>query len=90
VEFLLEGAGSNRGAVGAQVRIVAGGNKRMSFVNGGNSFAGQSTARVHFGLADAAVVETAEIRWPSGRVETLHGLPADRLWKIREGQTEKK
>jgi hypothetical protein len=88
VQLLLEGTRSNRGAVGAQVRIAAGGLRRLSFVNGGNSFAGQSMARVHFGLGTAAFLDSVEIRWPSGRIETLHGLAVDRLWKIREGASE--
>jgi hypothetical protein len=90
VQFLLEGTRANRGAVGAQVRIVAGGNKRLSFVNGGNSFAGQSMSRLHFGLGNVDTIETVEVRWPSGQVDTLHGLAADRLWKLREGTSESK
>jgi hypothetical protein len=88
VQFLLQGTKSNRGAVGAQVRIVAGGNKRLSFVNGGNSFAGQSMQRVHFGLGGADSIQTVEVRWPSGAVDYFHGLPADRLYRIREGASE--
>src|SRR5262249_15390928 len=74
VEFLLEGSKSNRAAVGAQIRITVDGKRRLSFVNGGSSFAGQSSARVHFGLGSAeSSLESVEIRWPSGRVETLRG-----------------
>ena len=90
VQFLLEGTKSNRGAVGAQVRIVADGSARLSFVNGGNSFAGQSMPRVHFGLGEADSIQSVEVRWPSGRVDTLTGLAVDRLWKLREGDSEAK
>ena len=51
VQFALEGTKSNRSAVGAQVRLTAGGMTRLQFISGGNSFAGQSSSRVHFGLA---------------------------------------
>jgi hypothetical protein len=85
VEFLLEGVKSNRGAVGAQVRILTSGQKRLSFVNGGNSFAGQSSARVHFGLGASTSLENVEVRWPSGLVQNFHGLAVDRLHKLREG-----
>ena len=44
------GPESNRDGVGAQVRLTAGGRTHLRFVNGGNGFAGQSSARVHFGL----------------------------------------
>jgi hypothetical protein len=90
VEFLLEGSRSNRGGVGAQVRISVGGQTRLSFVNGGSSFAGQSSARVHFGLGNTASVDGVEVRWPSGRVETYHNLDVDRLHRIREGSSKTK
>ena len=50
VTFVLEGTKSNRFAIGAQVRLTAGGKTYLQFVNGGNGFAAQSTTRVHFGL----------------------------------------
>jgi len=90
IEFELEGTRSNRAAVGAQIRVWISGKQRLGFVNGGSSFAGQSTARVHFGLGAAAAIEKAEIRWPSGQVETYRSLDADRLHKIREGDSEKR
>jgi hypothetical protein len=90
VEFLLEGTRSNRAAVGAQVRISVGGKQRLSFVNGGSSFAGQSSARVHFGLGSTDSLEKVEVRWPSGLAETYHGLEVDRLHRIQEGASKKK
>jgi ASPIC and UnbV/FG-GAP-like repeat len=85
IQFLLEGTKSNRAAVGAQVRIVANGQKRLSFVSGGNSFAGQSMSRVHFGLGDAESIKSVEVRWPSGLTETFPVTAIDRMQKLREG-----
>jgi len=85
VQFLLEGTRSNRAAVGAQVRITVNGQKRLGFVNGGNSFAGQSMSRVHFGLGSANSIEQVELRWPSGLVEKFAVPAVDRLYKLREG-----
>jgi len=81
---------SNRGAVGAQIRITVDGKKRLSFVSGGSSCAGQSSARVHFGLGSIAAIDSVEVRWPSGAVDTLRGLEVDRLHRIREGASRKK
>jgi len=39
---------------------------------------------VHFGLGPVAARESVEIRWPSGIVQQLHDVPADRLVKIKE------
>ena len=88
VQFLLEGTKSNRAAIGAQVRVTAGGRTRLGFVNGGNGFGAQSTTRVHFGLGTAAKIDKVEIRWPSGATQTLTGVEVDRLYKVAEGKSK--
>jgi len=86
VEFLMQGKGkSNRQAVGTQLRLTAGKTTWLRYVDGGNSFAGQSTARIHYGLAKNEKFDRLEVRWPSGLKETFAGLPADKLNKILEG-----
>ena len=89
IQFQLQGTKSNRLAVGAQVRVTAGGKTYLGFVNDGNGFAGQSSMRVHFGLGKAETVEKAEIRWPSGLKEVYTGLAADKLHKFVEGNSKK-
>jgi hypothetical protein len=88
-QFLLQGTRSNRQAVGAQLRLTAGDSKWLRFVDGGNSFAGQSSARVHFGLGQHSSFDFVEVRWPSGLKETFSGLAVDRLHKIVEGTGRK-
>ena len=39
-----------------------------------------------FGLGDAARYEALEVRWPSGRVETLGPGEANRTLVLREGE----
>ena len=85
VQFALHGTKSNRAAVGAQVRLKAGGMTRLQFISGGNSFAGQSSNRVHFGLGDVAKIDQIEVRWPMGQREVFTGLTVDKLNKIVEG-----
>ncbi|MCB9896939.1 MAG: VCBS repeat-containing protein [Planctomycetes bacterium] len=47
-----------------------------------------SEARVHFGLGAHDVVDTLRVRWPSGHVQTLHDVPADRLLVLAEPDGE--
>jgi hypothetical protein len=86
IAFELEGRRSNRDAIGARLRATAAGRTQLRFVDGGNSFAGQSSRRVHFGLGAAESVERLEVRWPSGLVQTFEGLAAGRLYRIVEGE----
>ena len=55
-------------------------------IHSGGSYLSQNDLRIHFGLADAKKVDTVEIRWPSGNVETLKDLNADTFYSVLEGQ----
>ena len=90
VQFALQGTKSNRTAIGAQVRLTAGGMTRLQFISGGNSFAGQSSNRVHFGLGDIAEIDQIEIRWPNGDHEVFKDIAVDKLQKIVEGSSKRK
>jgi hypothetical protein len=82
----LVGARSNRSAIGATVRVTAGGRTQTSEIRSGGSYISQNDRRAHFGLGGAGSVEQLQIRWPSGLVETARNLTADRFYLAREGQ----
>jgi hypothetical protein len=84
--FLLRGTRSNREAIGAQVRLTAGGMTQLRFVDGGNSFAGQSSRRLHFGLGESAKIEKLEVRWPNGQSERFAISGVDRTHTLVEGK----
>jgi len=50
-----------------------------------NGYYSASDLRIHFGLAEAKTVDLVEIRWPSGAVDTLKNLPANRIYVVQEG-----
>lgn len=89
-QFTLQGTTSNRFAVGALVRVKAqiGGTQvwQTREVSAHNSFQSQNDLRQHFGLNDATVIDSVQVRWPSGLVENFAGLQADRFYKIIEGE----
>jgi len=76
---------SNRAAIGARVTIRATGVKQFSEVRGGASYLSQNDLRLHFGLGTAKKMESVEIRWPNGKVETLENVAADAIYTIVEG-----
>jgi hypothetical protein len=84
--FILQGRAANRDAIGAQLRLTAGGRTLLRCVDGGNGFAAQGTRRVHFGLGAAESADRLEIRWPSGRHQVIEKPPVDRYLNIVEGQ----
>ena len=86
VSFELAGTQSNRMAIGARLKLVAGGMTQTDEIHSGSSYLSQNDVRIHFGLGKAAKIDSLEIRWPSGRAETLKDLAADKFYSILEGQ----
>jgi hypothetical protein len=86
VSFELAGTKSNRLAIGARLKLVAAGITQTEEIHSGGSYLSQNDLRVHFGLNQATKIDRLEIRWPSGKVETLKDLEADRFYNVLEGQ----
>ena len=85
VSFDLAGTKSNRMAIGARVKVVAGGMTQTDEVHSGGSYLSQNDTRLHFGLGSAKKIDHVEIRWPSGAVTTLEGLDINQFYSLLEG-----
>ena len=82
--FKLVGTKSNRDGIGAMVDIMAGGRKQQAERIAGSGYLSQNDGRVHFGLGSAAKADVVTITWPSGKVQTLHNVAADRVVTVEE------
>jgi hypothetical protein len=82
------GDGRVRDAIGASAALVARGAKGQPLppqwrevLCGGNSFLAQHETTLHFGLGNAAGVDSIEVRWPAGGpTRTLTSLPMNARW----------
>lgn len=93
------GTKSNRSGIGARLKLTAMTNTlniaaanykpgpliQIDEVRSGGSYYSQNDLRVHFGLGDAKKVDTLEITWPSGHIDTLKDLAVNNLYVIEEG-----
>ena len=70
--------------IGAAVRVFWNGKQQLQEVSGGSGFCAQNDRRLHFGLGPRARIERVEIRWPSGKVQTLENVSANQLHRIQE------
>ena len=84
----LEGTSSNHDAVGARLKIRAGGREQYFQRFGGGSYQSSSDPRIHVGLGASRRADLVEIRWPSGRIDRHVGLRADRGYHLREGDPD--
>jgi hypothetical protein len=81
--------GSNVSALGARVRAKAtiGGTPvwQIREVSAQNAFNAMNMLNVHFGFGDAGIIDSLEIRWPSGTVQVFESVPVNRFHRIVEG-----
>ena len=84
LELTLEGTKSNRDAIGARIKVLAGGKAQYNQVVFAAGYASSSAGPVHFGLGANRVAESVEIRWPSGVIQELKDVAADRIVKVKE------
>jgi hypothetical protein len=81
----LAGTRCNRDAIGAQVRVSAGGRNLRRTVYAAQGFMCAPSRRLNFGLGDALRVDRLEVRWPDGSRETFEDLAGDRRYRIVQG-----
>ena len=84
--FRLIGTKSNRDAIGAQVKIFAGGVMQTRSVRSGSSYLSQSELPLTFGLGKGDRIERLVIDWPTGRSEEFKDLAAGRAYQVTEAK----
>jgi hypothetical protein len=84
IDFELEGSTTNRSAIGTEVKLYWNGKQQVQTVAGGSGFCAQNERRLHFGLGKNPRVEKAEIRWTSGRTQTIEKPVVGDINRIKE------
>lgn len=88
LQVQLKGVRSNASAIGARVKVSArlAGKpvRQLREVQSQSGYAGQNSLRLQFGLADATVVDSLQIYWPAGGVQTFTELAVDQFLVIKE------
>jgi len=86
--FRLVGTKSNRDAMGARLKLTAGGITQIREIMGGGSYLSQSDLRAHFGVGSTTKIDKLEIAWPSGAKQSFQDFAADHFYQITEGRDE--
>jgi len=84
----LEGAISNRSAIGAKVTIKAGALTQTYNVRSGDSYCSQSELPITVGLGTAAKADSVTIEWPSGTKTALDALDAGQIYHVVENSKD--
>ena len=80
------GSRSNRSGLGTIVRVTSTSGSQWQTVRSGSSYASQSELTLTFGLGRDARVSRIEVKWPSGKAQTLTDLAPNRVVAIDEAR----
>ncbi len=80
------GVKSNRDGIGARVKIVSGDLTQIDEVRSGGSYLSHNDLRLHFGLETRTKIDLLEVRWPSGVIDKITNLSANKIFTIKEGK----
>jgi hypothetical protein len=84
LDIALEGTKSNRDGIGARIKVVTKSGAQYNHMTTSVGYASSSRGPVHFGLGGDGKAESVEIHWPSGIVQTLKDVRADRVVAVKE------
>jgi enediyne biosynthesis protein E4 len=82
--FRCVGRSSNRDGIGTRLTLTAGGVRQVWEIKRTVGIYSCSDPRAHFGLGAARTIDSLEVRWPSGKIQTLRALAADRHYALDE------
>lgn len=86
LQISLEGATSNRSAIGTSLRLYTNNSTQIRQVGVQASYLSQNSLLQHFGLHDNTSVDSLIVEWPSGQIDRFYDLKANQIIKITEGQ----
>jgi hypothetical protein len=72
-------------AIGAMVRVDAGGRSRWRQVQPNEGYCSSNDPRLHFGLGTLERVDRITVRWPNGKEEAFGPFETKHLYLVREG-----
>ena len=85
LKIQLVGRTSNSDGIGAQIRVTSALGTQTHRVKSGSSYCSQSELTTIFGINDDTIIETVEVKWPSGVVSTRKNIKPNQQIRIEEG-----
>ncbi len=84
LEVKLRGTRSNRDGIGGRIKVVSKSGTQYNHMTTSVGYASSSAGPVHFGLGSDTTADLVEIHWPSGIVQELRNVAADRIVVVSE------
>jgi hypothetical protein len=85
LRLALQGTRSSRSAIGARVMVQHGSRCQFREVRSTAGYLSGQSLYLHFGTALDPVMDRVVVYWPSGLVQEFRNVPADRFYRLVEG-----
>lgn len=82
VKLNVVGQGANRHAVGATLKIDAGGVVQTREIHAGANYKSDNERVVQAGLADETMIDAISVLWPGGTTRTIRNMTTNQTWTI--------
>lgn len=82
------GLQSSRDAIGTTLWATADDHQWVRQLTAGDGYQASNQRQIHFGFGRANRIETLKVRWPTGREQAFHNVPADREVLLIEGHPQ--
>jgi|GEM_PF-576159 len=86
LEVKLAGVVSNAAAIGARLKVFAGGRVLVHDLATSSGRDAGNPLVAHFGLGEAVQADYLKVEWPSGTVQWLEGVPANQIIRLQEAE----
>lgn len=88
VQFELVGVTSERDGIGARVVVRTTGGDQTQWVTAGDGYFSSDEAVLDFGLGRSDEIESVQIHWPSGELQSFKSPKVDKRYLVVEGDPE--
>jgi hypothetical protein len=86
ITFKLIENGKNKDAIGSRITLKTDKRSMIQEVEAGSSYLSQNDFRLHFGFGKEEKIESIEIRWSNGKIETVSGAQSNQIVTVKEGE----
>ena len=87
VKLRLKGRLSNRNGIGTRIDYYVNGNHRVHYTQSGENYLCQNSQNFIFGLEAYNQIDSLQLKWQSGVVDTYYNISANALHVLTEAET---
>ncbi len=91
LKVILKGTRSNRNGIGAKIKIRSKIKDidvwQVREIHSQSGYAGQNSIHAHFGIAEAAIIDSLIVLWPSGITQALGSFNSNQMLTVEEKET---